>query len=373
MPDQRGAPSGIASSLGRVVFGPWPIYPRAIATLVAYGLLIRAIVRSLSQGTDGRPWVELLLPNGITVVVVAAVAWASAKVLARLLAGGGRARYVVVILLESLVITAALVLMVRRLLPDGHSPVQPGVLPVALFSALMIVITVAFANGVTGFVLERFRREEELVRAERTLQLAAEEHVRAETARYLHDDVQTALLRASLRLVPLVEQSDDPAEQEVLRTAIAEIDAVRSDGVRIVGRRLAPPLSSTGLIVAMSELAATYDGVMAVDVDFDPAAAERFRIVGDDDRVALATYRLAEQALQNALKHGRATHARAVLTLTGTAGVKLVVEADGIAPSTQRIPGYGTAIINAWLDDVGGQWSLTPNEGGGSRFSAEIG
>jgi hypothetical protein len=40
---------------------------------------------------------------------------------------------------------------------------------------------------------------------------------------------------------------------------------VRSDGIRVIGRRLAPPLASTGLIVAMTELAASYDGVMVVD------------------------------------------------------------------------------------------------------------
>jgi len=34
MPPRRAAPSGIAVSLGRVFLGPWPIYPRAIATLV---------------------------------------------------------------------------------------------------------------------------------------------------------------------------------------------------------------------------------------------------------------------------------------------------------------------------------------------------
>jgi len=187
MPQRPGVPGGSAGGLGRVLFGPWPMYPTAIAALVVYGMLIRAIVRALSQGVDGKPWAELLLPNLVTVVVVAVVAWGGAKVLSRLVEGGTRSRYVVVILLESLLVTASLVLMVRRLFPDGHSPVQPGVLPVAVLSLLMVVVTVAFANGVTGFALERFRREEELVRAERTMQLAAEENVRAETARYLHD------------------------------------------------------------------------------------------------------------------------------------------------------------------------------------------
>ena len=74
MPRRQGVPAGMSGGLGRVLFGPWPIYPKAIAALVVYGMLIRAIVRSLSQGVDGKPWVELLLPNVLTVVVVAVVA-----------------------------------------------------------------------------------------------------------------------------------------------------------------------------------------------------------------------------------------------------------------------------------------------------------
>jgi signal transduction histidine kinase len=232
---------------------------------------------------------------------------------------------------------------------------------------------VVVANGITGFVLERFRREEELVRAERTMQLAAEERVRSDTARYLHDDVQTALLRASLRLVPLVERTPDLDDQALLRAAIAEIDTVRDEGVRAVGRRLSPPLSSIGLIVALNELAGSYAGVMRVDVEFDAAAAERFRIVGEDDRTALAIYRLSEQALQNALKHGRASTAHIRVSVSDGTPTTLLVTADGTAPARDRVAGNVTAIINAWLDDVGGTWSLDADESGGSSFRATIG
>jgi signal transduction histidine kinase len=366
----------LSGGLAHVLVGPWPLYPRAIAALIAYGMLIRAIVRALSQGIEGKPWVQLLLPNLVTVAVVAAVAWGGAVALCRICSSSGRprgqGRYLVAILLETLLITLALVAMVRFLLRDGHTPVQPGVVPVAAFSAIMILVTVAFANGVTGFVLERFRREEDLLRAERTMQLAAEERVRAETARYLHDDVQTALLRASLRLVPLVASIEDAEARDALRAAITEIDAVRDDGVRNVGRRLAPPLGSTGLIVALHELAGSYAGVMAVDVEFDDDAAARFRIVEEDDRIALALYRLVEQALQNALKHGGAGWAHVAIEMPAEHHVALTVEADGAAPSSTRVAGNGTAIINAWLGDVGGTWSLDAGEAGGSRFRAAI-
>ena len=69
MPEERVAAGGFVASLGRIALGPWPLYPKAIAVLVAYGMLIRAIVRALSQGVDGKPWQELLLPNLLTVVV----------------------------------------------------------------------------------------------------------------------------------------------------------------------------------------------------------------------------------------------------------------------------------------------------------------
>jgi hypothetical protein len=123
----------------------------------------------------------------------------------------------------------------------------------------------------------------------------------------------------------------------------------------------------------MSELAASYDGVMVVDVDFDVAAAERFRIVADDDSVALALYRITEQVLQNALKHGNAKQARIGVELADGAAVQLTIAADGTSPERGASAGNGTAIINAWLDDVGGQWSLTPSDDGGSRFRATVG
>lgn len=380
MSPQRSAAARLASGLGRVLLGPWPLYPRAIALLVAYGMLIRAIVRALSQGVEGRPWLGLLAPNLVTMALVALVAWGGAKVLPKVADRvvppaadtGGRVRYAALIVLESLVVAGALVALVRGFLPDHHSPVQPGVLPVALFSALMVLVTVAFANGVAGLVLERFRREEELVRAERSLQLAAEERVRAETARYLHDDVQTALLRASLRLVPLLDRAGSRDDRELLCSAIAEIDAIRDEGVRNVGRRLAPPLASTGLLVALHELGSSYEGVMHVEVAFDDAAAERFRIVDEDDRVALAVYRLTEQALQNALKHGGAAGAHVGVSVPSAHEAVVVVEADGAPPARERMAGNGTAIINAWLDDIGGSWSLDSAGDGGSCFRASL-
>jgi hypothetical protein len=53
--------------------------------------------------------------------------------------------------------------------------------------------------------------------------------------------------------------------------------------------------------------------------------------------------------------------------------VTLLITADGLPPAGTGTTGNGTAIINAWLGDVGGTWSLDAGDDGGSRFWATIG
>ena len=64
---------------------------------------------------------------------------------------------------------------------------------------------------------------------------------------------------------------------------------------------------------------------------------------------------------------------RVDVELSSGSTVLLNIAADGTAPAAGAVPGNGTAIINAWLDDVGGQWGLLPADGGGSRFRATLG
>ena len=81
----------------------------------------------------------------------------------------------------------------------------------------------------------------------------------------------------------------------------------------------------------------------------------------------------AEQALQNALKHGRASTAHIRVSVSDGTPTTLLVTADSTAPARDRVAGNVTAIINAWPDDVGGTWSLDADESGGSSSRATIG
>jgi signal transduction histidine kinase len=398
----RGAPSGNGGpgtgltrravwTLGEILGGPWPFYPSTVFLLAAYGMTIRAIVRTLTHvKTSGVPYYEVIVPNLVTAVAVALVA-AGGLVLFPRLAGwmrplhdqpSGRGRYLAIIIAVSLTMSIVLIVMSRIVLPDAHAPTQVGVFGATLATIVFVLLTVSVTNGVTGRLRARLQRQEALiaeqlaaVRGERMIQLAAEERVRAETARFLHDNMQSTLLRASIRLDTLRRVDLTDADRDALDHAIAEIDDVRETGVRAIGRRLSPPLGSTGLIVALRELAGSYAGVMTVGVHVDDAVADRYRQVVDDDRVPLAVYRIIEQTLQNALKHGRAVNARLDLRSTDGDVIHLTVTADGVAPlpEPQRHKGDGTAIINAWFDEVGGDWALDAGTDGGSVFRATVG
>jgi hypothetical protein len=46
---------------------------------------------------------------------------------------------------------------------------------------------------------------------------------------------------------------------------------------------------------------------------------------------------------------------------------------DGEGLAMVRAPGYGSAVIDAWLGIVGGAWALEPGPQGGVRLVASVG
>ncbi|MFM8611827.1 MAG: sensor histidine kinase [Actinomycetota bacterium] len=369
----------------RILLGPWPLYPVAIMLTIVFSMLIRSLVRVQSQPVGAAPVSGMILP--VLAVAAATIAaglvalWLVPRALERAvpLRGRptGRARYLLSLLLVCLAMALSLA-AVRFGYSDGGPPIQLSPILVTVNTVLVAIIAVFVTNGITGYAVDRLRRQEaviadqlELVRRERAGLLAAEERARAETARYLHDDMQSTLLRAALRLADL-ERELPGAQAERLRSAIDEVDRVREDGIRGASRRLAPPLASTGLIVALGELAASYADVMAVEVAVGAGAAERFRIVDEGDRVALAVYRVAEQGLQNALKHGGARAARVEVDCDAEVTVVRVVD-DGRGVTPDAVSGTGSAVISAWVDGLGGGWALHPGPDGGAVLEARLG
>ncbi len=372
-----------------MIVGPGTFETWAVFWIVLLCMLVRAaVLANVFAASDAvfRSNVLIMVAHAVIVALVAGLMFAVVPRVvdaARPLRGQpcGRARYLLVILIISIVTTCTLIFMHRVVLVP---PIPISLVFRPLGNAIagnffFILPVLMLTNGVASRFAERQRRTEVVlrgelasVRTERIALIAADERVRSEIARALHDDVQTELLRATVRL-SMIADALPPEQRQEYATAVAEIEHAREHGVRAVGRRLAPPLGTLGLVAALREHCTAFGGVVDVDVHVDDAFRERFLRTEDDDPVAIAIYRTVEQGLQNALKHARARHATLRLSVGDSrqARVELITDGQRLAEDWQ--PGLGATVIDTWVDAVGGDWSLRPGAPDGAVLTATFG
>jgi two-component system sensor histidine kinase UhpB len=193
-------------------------------------------------------------------------------------------------------------------------PLQPGSrAPAADGDPDIARLTAAFNDMVER--LESERRDSAL-RA-----LAAQENERRRVARELHDEVGQALTAAMLRL----DRADAAEAKEGLREALEE--------VRDIAARLRPEsLDDLGLRNALRGLVASV--ARDARLDLTPEIARDLpRLTAEQE---LVVYRVAQEALTNALRHADATALRFVLHADGDE-VVLVVEDDGRGFEPNRV------------------------------------
>jgi len=154
--------------------------------------------------------------------------------------------------------------------------------------------------------------------------LSAQEAERARISRELHDDTGQALTLLLVRLQLIEEMSKDAdvrRELSALRTLV--VNAL--DGVRRLTLQLGPSvLEDLGLAAALEWLADRlhHDAGLRVDLILDRDAA---RIPVE---VAVAIFRVAQEALTNVVRHARVRKATVLLDI-GEREVLLVVSDQG--------------------------------------------
>jgi two-component system sensor histidine kinase UhpB len=185
-------------------------------------------------------------------------------------------------------------------------PLEPGNrVPVGNGDPEIVELTAAF-NEMLGR-LESERRDSAL------RSLAAQEDERRRVARELHDEVGQALTAAMLRL----DRADLDEAREGLRAALED--------VRDIARRLRPEaLDDLGLSNAVRALVASVarDARLDVTPDIDPDLPS---LTAEQE---LVVYRVAQEALTNAIRHADANVLRLSLTCERDA-LELRIEDDG--------------------------------------------
>lgn len=142
------------------------------------------------------------------------------------------------------------------------------------------------------------------------------------------------------------------------------------DQTRSLAKGLHPvDLDADSLTSILQELAATTEKLFGIRCTFECDGP----IAIDDAAVAVHLYRMVQEAINNAIKHGRAKNIKIGLTHDGTRSV-LTVQSDGLDfPGMQaKSKGMGLQIMDHRAEMIGGSLDIRKAAGGGTIVTCEF-
>ena len=213
--------------------------------------------------------------------------------------------------------------------------------------------------------------------SERNRELSVLEE-RARLARDLHDAVSQKLfsLRARARAAAVLagrEPGRDAGRAAAEMAAVAALGAEAHAELRAVIDGLAPPdLGEAGLAESLRRYAVLAGRAHAVTVQFTTA---ELPVLGEDRDAAL--YRVAQEALHNALRHSGATRIGVTLSRTPRRVVLEVTDdGAGFAAGASGMPGapggLGFASMRARATSAGGTLTIRSAPGAGTTVRLAV-
>ncbi|HWI70655.1 MAG TPA: ATP-binding protein, partial [Baekduia sp.] len=216
-----------------------------------------------------------------------------------------------------------------------------------LFVPVVITTTLAYSS----LLLDRLRA----ARGEsERLVLQAE---RQRIAWELHDSAKQRVHAAHLMLTALDGAVAGEHERELLDGAVGELRAATSDMETSVAE-LRTPLDGRPVDELLRERAAELSktGVARIDV--------AGRLPSLPPLVAAHTYRIAAEALTNAVRHARCSAIQVTLA-SGTDHISLTIADDGVGmPAEPRPGGHGLRSMHGRAETIGADLHIGPGPGG---------
>ena len=215
---------------------------------------------------------------------------------------------------------------------------------------------------------ERHRSQQRLI--------AAQERVRQRAAVQLHDGVQEDLLMLKGHMQEILNSTNSAAETtRLLGGAIDGLNQVIEQQVGPLSRQLYPSTLSQGIVPAFLSFADLFKAGQAVEVDLDEELKKREKADPNSvpELVKLAVYRVAEEALTNAIKHAKAGKVTIQLDVAREGWLHLMVRDDGQGFDTESASGgLGLARMQDYADAMGGQCVINSSPGAGTEVMAVL-
>lgn len=243
------------------------------------------------------------------------------------------------------------------------------------FTSRDVELLVVIGRLIAG-ALHQARLHRQLVARERAHEnfveqvIEAQEIERRRLAADIHDGISQRLVTLSYRLDAAARAAADPhAVAEQLGKARELADLTLQEARAAISGLRPPVLDDLGLSGGLASLARS---IPQVELEVDLAET---RV---PDHIELALYRIAQECLQNVVKHARATTARLTFAVEENVA-RLEIIDDGIGFDTFEHPlgsdemsGYGLLSMAERAEIVGGRLNIRSRPGAGTAVTATI-
>ncbi len=227
---------------------------------------------------------------------------------------------------------------------------------------------------------ERVEHAAALARAEelqlsRQRMLAVQESVRRDIAQQIHGSVQNRLIILLHRLTELERAAPSGELARDLGDLRQKLLDLLENEVRSISHRLYPSILRRGLVAALQSLGDQFEAAMDVEMklDSDLARKERATPAMIVEQVRLAAYRIAEEALTNAVKHAKASKVTVELRPASDGWLELRVKNDGLGFAIKRdAVGLGILMMQDYAEVAGGSCVISSSPDGGTEVKASL-
>ena len=204
-----------------------------------------------------------------------------------------------------------------------------------------------------------------------------QESVKKRVSEFLHGPVQSKLLILQHRLaesMELVQQEPERAAQllEQVRDSLKE---VQESDLRKASHELYPSVVRVGLVPALRSLVDRFRDAVHLELNLDPeievAEQQYWKLFPEAFRIGV--HRIAEEALENVIKHSSAGNCKISLRQSGSGHIVLegADDGQGYVPSSVS-SSFGLQLMRDYADALGGGCTTLSQPGKGACVRATL-
>ncbi len=222
-----------------------------------------------------------------------------------------------------------------------------------------------------GALVQALAGSRELQRSRERL-VAAREEERRRLRRDLHDGLGPSLAATLMRLEVVRDRvTADPESRQLVGELVDQTEADIGEVRRLVEGLRPPALDQLGLVSALRQRADQHNHAVQLGSE-----SPRWAVVADDvgalpAAVEVAAYRIAVEAVNNAVRHSGGS--AVTVTLRRVPGaLELVIRDDGTGPSVAGDSGAGISSMRDRAEELGGTCTVSAAPGGGTQVVATL-